>query len=361
MAPPECAKKGHTLIMQQTFPEQPYSNGGTLPVTREIVSDLWKICVPIPFPLKTVNMYALIGKNGWVLIDTGMGNPDARAAFEHWQHQSGFQTKTLQAIILTHHHPDHVGLSGELHAQSGAPVYMHPLDEMNLQIIWSGTMPRRFERVSRFFQQHGLPPTTLWYNQTNQEALRRIINVPPHEAILPLEDGQVLDLLGENYRIIWTPGHADGQICLFRERDGVFLAADHVLPRITPNIGLYSDLDRPNPLNDYLTSLRKVAALPANIVLPGHGEPFSDLAGRVTEITSHHQERLQQILDLLTQEPQHANQLTNQLFRQRTLQNDEARRMAVAEVLAHLEYLRFQKKVEQHPTKDGTILYAIAP
>jgi glyoxylase-like metal-dependent hydrolase (beta-lactamase superfamily II) len=359
MASPECTKKDIYPIMQQTFPEQPHSNDVMLPVTREILPDLWKVCVPIPFPLKTVNMHALIGKNGWVLIDTGMGTPDARAAFNGFLHISGLKIENLQAIILTHHHPDHVGLSGELYAQSGAPVYMHPLDEINLQIIWSGTMPRRFEYVSHFFQQHGLPPTKLWYNQTDREALRHLINVPPHEAILPLEDGQALDLLGESYRVIWTPGHADGQICLFREHDGVFLAADHVLPRITPNIGLYSDQERANPLDDYLNSLHKVASLPVSIVLPGHGEPFTDLAGRVGEIIAHHQERLQQILDLLTLEPQHANQLTNQLFQQRTLQNDEARRMAVAEVLAHLEYLRFQEKVEQHHTKDGTILYAI--
>lgn len=345
--------------MQQTFPEQPRSNDVTFPIAREVVADLWKICVPIPFPLRTVNMYALVGKDGWALIDTGMGTPDARAAFEEWQRLSGLRIETLRAIILTHHHPDHVGLSGELHAQSGAPVYMHPIDEVNLQIIWSGTLPKRFEAVSRFFQQHGLPPTQLWYNQTDQNAVRHLINVPPHEAFLPLEDGQVLDLMGERYRVIWTPGHADGQICLFRERDGVFLAADHVLPRITPNIGLYSDTDRKNPLDDYLNSLNKVATLPASIVLPGHGEPFTDLTGRVGEIIAHHKERLQQILDLLTKEPQHANQLTNQLFQQRTLQNDEARRMAVAEVLAHLEYLRFQGKVEQHHTKDGTILYAI--
>jgi glyoxylase-like metal-dependent hydrolase (beta-lactamase superfamily II) len=345
--------------MQPTIPEPSRSKDMPLPVAREIVPNLWKVVLPIPFPLKTVNVYALVGKDGWALIDTGMGTPEARAAFEEWLHLSGLGIDTLRAIVLTHHHPDHVGLSGELQAQSGAPVYMHPIDEANLQVIWSGTMPQRFEHVSRFFQQHGLPPTQLWYNQIDQEVMRHLINVPPHEAFLPLEDGQDFELMGEHYRIIWTPGHADGQICLFRARDGLFLAADHVLPRITPNIGLYSDRDRINPLDDYLNSLNKVVDLPATMVLPGHGEPFTDLAGRVGEIVAHHKERLQQILDLLAVEPQNANQLTKQLFQERVLKNDEARRMAVAEVLAHLEYLRFQDKVEQYHTKDETILYTI--
>ncbi|MBV9258123.1 MAG: MBL fold metallo-hydrolase, partial [Ktedonobacteraceae bacterium] len=346
--------------MEQPLPEQPRSNDVTVPVVREVVPNLWKILLPIPFPLRTVNVYALAGRDGWALIDTGMGMPEARVTFEEWQRLSGLRIETLRVIVLTHHHPDHVGLSGELHAQSGAPVYMHPIDEAKLQAIWSGSLPRRFEHVSRFFQQHGLPPTKLWYNQTDQETVRRLINVPPHDAFLPLEDGQDFELMGESYRIIWTPGHADGQICLFRKRDGLFLAADHVLPRITPNIGLYSDRERKNPLDDYLNSLNKVANLPVTLVLPGHGEPFTDLAGRVEEIKAHHGERLQQILDLLAREPQNANQLTNKLFQERTLKNDEARRMAVAEILAHLEYLRFQGKVEQRHTKDGTILYAIA-
>jgi glyoxylase-like metal-dependent hydrolase (beta-lactamase superfamily II) len=345
--------------MQKASAGQPQFTDMSLPVAREVIPDLWKITVPIPFPLRTANMHALVGTDGWALIDTGMGTPDARAAFAEWLQLADLSVKNLRAIVLTHHHPDHVGLSGELQAESGATVYMHPIDEASLQIIWSGTMPRRFEHVSHFFQRHGLPPTELWYTQADGEVLQHVICVPPHETITLVEDGQYIDLLGESYRVIWTPGHSDGHICLFRERDGVFLAADHVLPRITPNIGLYSDTDRPNPLADYLSSLHKVATLPASLVLPGHGEPFTDLAGRIAEIAAHHEERLQQILTLLLAGPQHANQLTGQLFKNRVLKSDEARRMAVAEILSHLEYLRFKGRVEQHHTKDGIILYSI--
>ena len=220
-------------------------------------------------------------------------------------------------------------------------------------------MPERFVRVSQFFGQHGMPPTDFWLSRVEPQVIRALINVPPHEAFTLVEDGQYLDLVGERYRVIWTPGHSDGQICLFRERDGVFLAADHVLPRITPNIGLYSEQDRPNPLADYLASLDKVISLPASIVLPGHREPFTDLAGRVREIAGHHEERLQLILALLAGQPQHAYQLTERLFEQR-LQNSEAKRMAVAEVLSHLEYLRLNGQVEQFHTADGLILYALA-
>ncbi|MBA2682653.1 MAG: MBL fold metallo-hydrolase, partial [Ktedonobacteraceae bacterium] len=173
-----------------------------------------------------------------------------------------------------------------------------------------------------------------------------------------IEDGQELKLAGERYRILWVPGHSDGLISLYRERDGVFLASDHVLPRITPNIGLYSEKERPDPLGDYLDSLTKVKDLPASIVLPGHGDPLFNLQTRIVEIAEHHEQRLAQILALLKGKPQHAYQLTEQLFGAR-LKNDEARRMATAEVVAHLEYLRLRDRITREQNNDGILLYIV--
>src|SRR5947207_33214 len=217
--------------MQQTSPVQPHRQDESLPEAREVAQGIWKITLPIPFPLRTVNVHALVLNDGFTQVDP--------------------------------------------------------------------------------------------------EVMRNIIRVPPHDVITQVEDGEVIDLVGERYSVIWTPGHSDGHICLFRERDGVFLAADHVLPRITPNIGLYSERDRVNPLGDYMDSLRKVSTLPASIVLPGHGEPFKDLAGRVAEIIEHHEERESQIMNLLDEKPQNAYQLAEKLFGQR-LKSNESRRMAVA-------------------------------
>ena len=107
-----------------------------------------------------------------------------------------------------------------------------------------------------------------------------------------------------------------------------------------------------------MNSLEKVANLPASIVLPGHGEPFVDLAGRTAEIIEHHRQREMEILALLEERPQHAYELAEQLFGHRW-NNSEARRMAVAETLSHLEHLRFGGQVEQRRTSDGLILYSV--
>jgi glyoxylase-like metal-dependent hydrolase (beta-lactamase superfamily II) len=344
--------------MQQPTAGHPQRQQESIPEAREVASGIWKFTIPIPFPLRTVNMHALVGEDGWVLVDAGMGMPDARTIFAEGLRKAGLSISNLRAIVLTHDHPDHIGLSGELREQSGAAVYMYPIDAIGMKLIWGDISPGRFTHTMQFFKQHGLPPGEAWFSQANPDQMRMIIRVPPPEAITLVEDGQYLDLVGERYRVIWTPGHTDGHICLFRERDGVFLAADHVLPRITPNIGLYSQSDRVNPLGDYLDSLRKVRDLPASIVLPGHGEPFNDLEGRVNEIIVHHEQREMEILTLLDDRPQHAYQLAEQLFGHR-LKNNEAKRMAVAETLSHLEYLRIEGQVEQHQTTDGLILYAV--
>jgi len=326
--------------------------------TYKVSPRIWKFVIPIPFPLRTVNMYALVGKEGWTLIDAGIGTPEARTALAEALQQAHLDIKDLRTLVLTHHHPDHVGISGELQEQSGATVYMHPLDIETVQIHWSRSMANRFSNVSSFLAHHGLPQTELWYTKADSSFVHSIIQVPPREGITPVEDGQYLDLADEQYRVIWTPGHADGHICLLRESDGVFIAADHVLPRITPNIGLYSKDARPNPLSDYLDSLAKVTDLSTSIVLPGHGEPFQGLAERIAEIIAHHEERLALILNLLAERPQHAYSITEQVFGAR-LKSDEARRMAIAEIVAHLEYLHFQEKIERFTSKDELIRYAV--
>ncbi|MBE3558956.1 MAG: MBL fold metallo-hydrolase [Ktedonobacteraceae bacterium] len=321
-----------------------------------VADNIFRICVPVPFPLRTVNIYILKGRDGWVLFDTAIGTEEVRAAIRRELQQLALRLEELQAIVLSHAHPDHIGLSGPFQQQSSAPVYMHPIDEAILQEFWSGKHPRTFTQMNRFFEPHGLPQDPAYPPQVPPEVLRRLTIVPPHEAFTLVGDGEERELAGEHYQVLWVPGHSDGHICLFRARDGVLLAADHVLPRITPNVGLYSEQARANPLEDYLRSLRKVERLPASIVLPGHGDPFEDLAGRVRELIEHHSQREQEILSLLARRPQPAYQLTKQLFGQR-LNTQDAWRMALAETLSHLEYMRYAGHVTQQ-MHDGLILYA---
>jgi glyoxylase-like metal-dependent hydrolase (beta-lactamase superfamily II) len=145
-----------------------------------------------------------------------------------------------------------------------------------------------------------------------------------------VEGGEQID----GWELIAAPGHADGQLCLLR--DGVLVAADHLLGRITPTVGLWP-ASRPDPLGDYLAALDRTIELGPRLALPGHGDPIDDPAGRARQLQNHHAARLRETVAALSAEPQSGYELSFALF------GDElapaGRRFAIAETLSHLERL----------------------
>jgi glyoxylase-like metal-dependent hydrolase (beta-lactamase superfamily II) len=162
-----------------------------------------------------------------------------------------------------------------------------------------------------------------------------------------LEDEECLDLEGWDLRVMWTPGHTPGHICLRSDRHRVFLSGDHVLPRITPNISFYPQ-QKYNPLADYLESLAKIERLDSEEVLPGHQWRFSGLSDRVRELREHHHIRLDEICGLLVGgEWWTCWQVAKRLTWSRPIDDLSAnmRRAAAGETLAHLVYLESANRV----------------
>jgi len=155
-------------------------------------------------------------------------------------------------------------------------------------------------------------------------------------TLVPVDDGATVDLGGREARVRWTPGHTDHHAVLVDERDGILFSGDHVLPRITSNVGLYP-YTRDDPLGDFLDALRRVRGLAVTRVLPAHGEPFDDLAGRVDEILAHHDARLDAVLAAVGGRERTAYAVARDLFP--VLRSAHEERFALAETLAHLRYL----------------------
>lgn len=322
----------------------------------EIEPGIWRIPLPLPFALRSANVYLLDdGPGGWTLVDSGLGLPTDEAALRAGLAIAGISVAQISTLILTHAHPDHIGLSGPIAAESGAPVYMLAGEARHLYEVWTPDNPAVFAAIETMYATNGMSPDEVHVVSKATRRVRLIVRLPSRDALHVLEDGDELRLGKHIYRVLWTPGHSDYHMCLLRD-DGLFIAGDHILPSITPNIGLYPNA-RPNPLRDYFAALARVRDLPVRLVLPGHRLPLTDLATRAEELRIHHEERSALTLAALAARPagSHAATIAAELFGGR-LRTEEDRRFAIAETLAHLEYLRHDERASREE-RDGLIFY----
>jgi glyoxylase-like metal-dependent hydrolase (beta-lactamase superfamily II) len=328
----------------------------------QLEEGLWRIPVPLPFALRSANIYLLAdGPGDWTLVDAGLGLPTDESALRSGLASAGVEMEQITAIILTHAHPDHIGLSGPIQAASGAPVYMLSGEERTMYSVWGEQAGAIARELGAMYTAHGMVPEQVASGRQAPIRTRAILQLPPPECIVALEDGAEFRIGERVYQAIWTPGHSDRHLCLLRD-DRLFIAGDHILPGITPNIGWYPH-GRPNPLHDYFWALARVRDVPVRLVLPGHRLPFVGLAERVDELRIHHQERSRQIYDLLCEAlpgGQNAASIASALFGERLRTSDDVR-FALAESIAHLEYLRAEGRILREE-QDGRIHYtALSP
>ncbi|MGW7576960.1 MBL fold metallo-hydrolase [Streptomyces sp. NPDC054765] len=333
---------------------------------------VWSIAVPIPDnPLGHTLVHLLETDRGPVLIDTGWDDPDSWDTLVAGVSACGFPVSDLHGVLITHHHPDHHGLSARVREASGAWIAMHAADTEVVRRT-RGADPRRWlDRLTARLAAAGAPDEHL-APLRQARAAGRGRKLPGQGAALPDRDiapGELLDLPGRRVRAIWTPGHTPGHVCLHLEEEhpsglargfGRLFSGDHLLPGITPHIGLYGDPEDegvhpcpndvagsaervgggPDPLGDYLDSLERVGRLSPAEVLPAHQHAFTDAGGRVRELTAHHEARLSQLRALL-REPRTPWQLAMAMEWNRPWEQIPyaSRNIAVSEAEAHLRRL----------------------
>jgi glyoxylase-like metal-dependent hydrolase (beta-lactamase superfamily II) len=309
----------------------------------ELEGGIRRITLPLPARPGHVHSYAVPGDDGWTIVDTGLGLPDAR---ERWAGELAELPGPVRHVVVTHFHPDHVGAAADVSELTGAPVSQGRLDYAQCELVWGGSDWAGV--LVEWFRRQGVPDDVM-RELIEQGALwRPYIRFQPDPELL--DPGDHVD----GWRIVGAPGHADGQLMLVR--DGVLLAADHVLDPISPTVGLWPR-SRPDPLGDYLAALEATVALDARIALPGHGEPILDPSGRARQLIAHHAERLAATAAALGNDPRSGFEVSFPLF------GDDlppaSRRFAVAETLSHLERLVAEGGARRHETVE-TVTYTAA-
>ncbi|MFJ3595296.1 MBL fold metallo-hydrolase [Streptomyces sp. NPDC090126] len=271
------------------------------------------IKVPIPDnPLGHTLVHLVDTDRGPVLIDTGWDDPASWDTLVAGLSALGTAVTDIHGVVITHHHPDHHGLSGQVREASGAWIAMHEADTAIVRRTRDAEPGTWLDYLTRKLAAAGAPDGHLAPLHAARDG-GRLRTLPGLRAALPdreIVPGELLDLAGRRLRAVWTPGHTPGHVCLHLEErhpaglagNGRLFSGDHLLPGISPHIGLYEDPDDTavtDPLGDYLASLERIGRLGAAEVLPAHQHAFTDAGGRVRELLDHHEERLTGLLALL--------------------------------------------------------------
>ncbi|MFF8275041.1 MBL fold metallo-hydrolase [Streptomyces lateritius] len=335
---------------------------------------VWSLRVPIPDnPLGHTLVHVVDTDRGPVLIDTGWDDPASWSELTGGLDALGLSVRDVRGVVITHHHPDHHGLSGRVREESGAWIAMHAADTAVVRRTRASEPGAWLDYLAHKLAAVGAPeehtaPLRAARSSGRVRTLPGLRSALPDREIVP---GELLDLAGRRLRAIWTPGHTPGHVCLHLEEEhparlpghGRLFSGDHLLPGISPHIGLYEDPDDAtvtDPLGDYLDSLERIGRLGVAEVLPAHQYAFPDAAGRVRELLDHHEERLTGLLALL------ATPLTPWRLAERMEWNRPweqiphgSRNIAVSEAEAHVRRLVKQGRAEAVAGTDPVTYVAV--
>jgi glyoxylase-like metal-dependent hydrolase (beta-lactamase superfamily II) len=317
-----------------TFPFSVPPEPGTL---IDVAPGIRWLRLPLPYRLDHVNVYLIENSGGWTIFDTGLGTDACKEAWE--AALSGpLKGQYLKSVFVSHFHPDHVGLAGwlceryDLELTMPRPEYLHSL---LLQFA-----PADYgEDVFRpFYKRHGLSAeATEIVLSRGHEYLHRTTGVPA--SYHRIKHADTLTVGARDFQVLTGGGHALEQAMLYRPEERLFIAADQVIARISPNVSVHPmepDLDA---LGIYLTSLRaiKASVAPDVLVLPGHGLPFHGLHQRVEELITHHALRCGEIAAACKDTPRSVAEIVPFLFT-RALDAHQTG-FAFGEVLAHVNHM----------------------
>jgi glyoxylase-like metal-dependent hydrolase (beta-lactamase superfamily II) len=315
---------------------------------------LW-LRLGLPFRLNHVNIYLLADGNGWTAVDSGFGNEESIAAWTALL-DGPLKGANITRLIVTHSHPDHVGLAGWIVERFGCPLDMSQVEY--LQSVYHqtrGTEERR-NAQALFFRRHGMDEgLTDKLLGRGQDYLKRVSILPP--SYRRISHGDEITVGSRRFKVITGGGHALDQVMLYCAADKLFLSADQVLSKISPNVSVWAVEPEQNSLGEYLASLASLTTtLPYDVlVLPGHGVPFYGLKTRIKQLADHHEERCRLIAEACRDSAKTSADLVPVVFHKHALDPHQMG-FAAGELIAHVNYMLVEGRLNSDES-DGVLRF----
>jgi len=342
-----------------------YPFGDDLPAlgeTHEIAPGVLWLRMGLPFALNHINLWLIEDDfatpsgsvRGWTAIDCGISDEATRTSWETI-FADALRGLPIVRVIVTHCHPDHVGLADWLCARWHAPLWMTAGEYAFARMMSAGLPGVDGTAMYPHFALHGLADPAL---RAQLEARRNyyttLVPAVPH-AYTRMQDGQAIRIGAHDWRVITGFGHAPEHAALYCAALGLLISGDMVLPRISTNVSVFAVEPESNPVQLFLDSLAKFADLPDDtLVLPSHGRPFRGLHVRIRQLCDHHAARLAEVLEACST-PRSAVEIVPLMF-PRALDGHQLT-FAIGEALAHLHALWFAQKLQRSLHADGVMRF----
>lgn len=330
-------------------PEGPAAPAGDPGLLRAL--GIRRIACPVPFPQAggPVNLYALEEEGGgWALFDCGLGTEEGERAVRHALAEEGIRLEEVRRLFLSHGHIDHYGLARTFSEASGAPVFVHPGDRVKIERP-AELVARTREASHGYLSRLGVEPEPLELLFSIHEL--QLAMARPVEYTQPLLPGP-LTFARCRAEVVHSPGHTPGQSCLFVREHGVLLSGDHLLERVSPNplieVGPEGDGAKFRALPNYLRTIQETRALPVDLVLPGHGTPFTEPRRTIDQLCAFYDRRQGRLLGALRDGPRTAMELVRELF-PRSHRSEVF--LTLSEIVGNLEILEDRGLVARLPAE----------
>lgn len=321
----------------------------------QVADGVFWIRLPLPMKLDHVNCYALDEGDHWTIVDTGFASKRGRAI---WQAvlDGPLAGKPVGRVIVTHHHPDHVGLAGWMQSDMGAPLWATRTTWLFARMLTLDAQDRPTDETLAFWQSAGMSSDILEQRRTDRPFNFADVVAPMPLGFRRIRQGDVIHMGGRDWDVHIGNGHSPEHATFWSRDDSLVLSGDQILPSISPNIGVYATEPEADPVAEWLEACERLATLARedHLVLGGHKLPFTGLPLRMKQLIENHHSALDRLEDHLV-EPKTAGEVFAPLFKRKIGGGEYG--LALVEAVAHLNHLHQEGRATRTKRDDGAWLW----